>query len=308
MFLNRTLRNVVLASVAGVLFPLAVLQAEPAPATAADREYEAAVVAARKVLQQGPADVKLLNQAMLKLPEGFGFIPSREAAALLRSMGNVVHQEPIGVIVPLGDGGGWFVVARYEGAGYIKDDDAKDWNADELLSSIKSGTEEANKERKARGISEMEILGWVEPPRYSATSHQLVWSISSKDKGDTSTQNRGINYNTYALGREGYISMNLVTDLQSIESQKPVAQTLLAGLRFNDGKRYADFNSSTDKVATYGLAALVGGVAAKKLGLFAVAAAFFVKFAKVFALAGLAALAGLGKWWSGRKNRNTPKA
>jgi uncharacterized membrane-anchored protein len=46
-------------------------------------------------------------------------------------------------------------------------------------------------------------------------------------------------------------------------------------------------------VAEYGLAALVLGVGAKKLGLFAVAAALFAKFAKVIilALAGLGALA-----------------
>ena len=40
----------------------------------------------------------------------------------------------------------------------------------------------------------------------------------------------------------------------------------VAALNFNEGKRYADFNASTDKVAEYGLAALVAGVAAKKLG------------------------------------------
>ena len=54
-------------------------------------------------------------------------------------------------------------------------------------------------------------------------------------------------------------------------------------------RNYSDH--STDKVATYGLAALVAGVAAKKLGFFAMAALFFAKFAKVgiLALGGLAA-------------------
>ena len=55
----------------------------------------------------------------------------------------------------------------------------------------------------------------------------------------------------------------------------------------SDGKRYADFNAKTDHVAEYGLAALVVGVAAKKLGLIALAVAFFAKFAKVI-LIGLA--------------------
>ena len=45
---------------------------------------------------------------------------------------------------------------------------------------------------------------------------------------------------------------------------------LLADLDYNSGKRYEDFNASTDHIAEYGLAALIGGIAAKKLGLNAV--------------------------------------
>ena len=86
------------------------------------------------------------------------------------------------------------------------------------------------------------------------------------------------------------------------------AQELLSAVTFNDGKRYTDFDASTDKVAAYGLAALVAGVAAKKLGLLAVAGAFILKFAKVFAL-GAAALGG-GLWsrirGRGRKDSGTP--
>ena len=60
---------------------------------------------------------------------------------------------------------------------------------------------------------------------------------------------------------------------------------------YNDGKRYAQYDATTDKAAAYGLAALVGGVAAKKLGLLAVAAAFFAKFFKLI-LVGLAVAGG----------------
>ncbi|MBK7846575.1 MAG: DUF2167 domain-containing protein [Zoogloea sp.] len=55
-------------------------------------------------------------------------------------------------------------------------------------------------------------------------------------------------------------------------------------------ERYADFNERTDKVAEYGLAALVGGIAAKKLGLLATLGVFLAKFWKIGALA----LVGLG--------------
>ena len=130
----------------------------------------------------------------------------------------------------------------------------------------------------------------MQPPTYDAITHRLLWSLSSKPKGATDTANAGINYNTYALGRDGYISLNLVTSLKSIERDKPVATNLLAALNFNEGKRYNDFNASTDKVAEYGLAALVAGVAAKKLGLLAMIGVFILKFWKI----ALLALVGLG--------------
>ena len=65
-------------------------------------------------------------------------------------------------------------------------------------------------------------------------------------------------------------------------------------------KRYGDFNSSTDKVAAYGLAALVAGVAAKKLGLLALLAATAVKFAKVIVLAVAGVFVAIKRWLKGR--------
>lgn len=63
---------------------------------------------------------------------------------------------------------------------------------------------------------------------------------------------------------------------------------------------YADFDSGTDRVAAYGLAALIGGVAAKKLGLLAALTAFLVKGWKLL-LIGLAGLGAAGRRLMGRK-------
>jgi uncharacterized membrane-anchored protein len=127
---------------------------------------------------------------------------------------------------------------------------------------------------------------------YDSATHRLVWAMSSRDKGASADQEQGVNYNTYALGREGYFTMNLVTDLKDLPTFKPAAHGLLAAMTYNDGKRYADFNSSTDKVAEYGLAALIVGVAAKKLGFFALIAVFLAKFAKIIFIA-VAAFGGV---------------
>lgn len=265
-----------------------------------EAEVKAAFEAARKVHVEGPAEVKLKDQAVLKLPAGYVYIPQPEAGQLLQAMGNRPGDSLLGTVFPAGEGQ-WFAVLRYISEGHIKDDDAKDWNADDLLKSLREGTEEANEERTRRGIPTMEVVGWAEKPAYDATTHRLVWSASTRDKGTTGTDGLGVNYNTYALGREGYMSLNLVTDLNQLAKDKPAALELLGALQFNEGRKYADFNGSTDKVAAYGLAALVAGVAAKKLGLIAIIVAFAAKFAKLIFVAGAAAVYGIGKFFGLKK-------
>jgi uncharacterized membrane-anchored protein len=270
----------------------------PPPAAAAtvstlEAEQQAAFKAAQAVQKIGPADIALRNQAHLNLPAGYAWIPTPAAAQLMHSMGNRTDDTFIGAIFPTSDAD-WFAVVKFVKEGYIKDDDAKDWNADDLLKSLKEGTEAANAERAKRGIPSIEVTGWAQKPQYEAATHRLVWSALSKHKGGTDG-NQGVNYNTYALGREGYVSLNLITNAKDLDTYKPDAAKLLAALQYDDGKKYADFNSSTDKVAAYGLAALVAGVAVKKLGLFALALAFLAKFAKIAVVAGGAALWGIAK-------------
>jgi uncharacterized membrane-anchored protein len=121
--------------------------------------------------------------------------------------------------------------------------------------------------------------------------------MTSRLKGAPADEVQGVNYNTYALGREGYFSLNLVTNLDQLGRHQPAAHGLLAALQYDAGKRYEDFNASTDHVAEYGIAALVAGVAAKKLGLLAVALAFVAKFAKVIFVAVAGGGAVLTKFW-----------
>lgn len=271
-----------------------------AQATDSDTECKAATEAAQKVRTTGPSDVPLRDLAVLKLPANHSYIPAPAADQLMRCMGNGTDSRLMGVIFPPGNED-WMVVVRYVNEGYIKDDEAKDWNADDLLKSLKEGTEEANEERTKRGIPAIEVIGWAEKPRYDAPNHRLVWSASSRAKGSTSTEGLGVNYNTYALGRDGYISLNLVTNLDDLEKHKPAALDLLAALQYKDGHKYSDFNNSTDKVAAYGLGALVAGAAAKKLGLLAVIFAFAAKFAKVLIVAAGAAFWGIAKFFGKKK-------
>ena len=271
---------------------------------AAPEEAQKVFGEARQAATLGPQAVPMASQAVLNLPANTLFIPQPQATKLLNAMGNPGTDERLQGLVFPADDAGWFMTVRFEPSGYIKDDDAKEWNADDLLKGYREGTEASNEARLKMGSQAIEVLGWAEAPAYDAATHRLAWAMSSRTKGAPAGEPQGVNYNTYLLGREGYFSMNLVTALNDLPAHKPAAQTLLAALAFDDGKRYADFKSGTDKVAEYGLAALVVGVAAKKLGLIALGLAFAAKFAKVIflAVAGFGAVAT--KFWK----RDKPKA
>ncbi|EGP45086.1 DUF2167 domain-containing protein [Achromobacter insuavis] len=268
---------------------------------AAQQEIEAAMKAAYAAAQEGPADVKLGDQAVVHLPESMFFVPRIQADRLMAAYGNGKDPSLLGVVMPKSDDDDWVITVNFDKAGYIKDDDAKNWNVSELLDSLRDGTEESNVERKKRGFPELVMDGWVEAPKYDSNTQRLVWSVAVKHKGESANDNPTVNYNTYALGRDGYITLDLITQKNLVPKDKTAVLTLLDNLKYVEGKRYADFNSSTDKVAEYGLAALVAGVAAKKLGLFAVIAAFLAKFAKVGILAAAALGGGLWKRFRGKK-------
>ena len=271
-------------------------------AAKAQADLEAAYAAINKAAQRGPRTITLADQATLKLPQDYVFIPAAETIQLLKANGNDIANS-LGMIASSYDD--WGLLITYEPTGYIEDTEAKTWQAAELLADIRAGAAATNEERKSRHIPlpEQEIIGWHTEPTYNAETHQLVWGVELRLKGQSASKSNAITYTTVLLGREGYFTLNLAADTNTINTLKPTLTTLVSNLKFNEGKRYADFNASTDKTAEYGLAALVaGGAVAKKLGLFAAITVAVIKFWKFIAIL----LAGFGmslsKWFSKRKN------
>ena len=279
--------------------------AEDTPPTPAGSEIERSFAAAMKVATQGPADVALRDLATIHLPDPYNFIPLTEATSLMRALGNSTDERFVGLVMPKQADQYWFMIVEYNDSGHMKDEEAKAWNVDELLQSIKDGTEANNKDRLEHGITALDVVGWVERPAYDDTTHRLVWSILGKERGNPAAE-ATINYNTYALGRQGYFQLNLVTTENFIAQDKKHAGTLLAALDYKPGERYEDFNSSTDRVAEYGLAALIGGVAAKKLGLLAIIGIGLAKFWKIGLIAIAVAGGGITKLF--RRKNTTPDA
>jgi uncharacterized membrane-anchored protein len=259
------------------------------PAAVQTSPEEAVWLAAQSVMLHGPQEVALGDQAKLSLPEGYGFVPKKEGAAVMELLGNATDEQFIGIVFPDTDAK-WLASLDYAPTGYIEDGDAKKWDAKEMLEGLQEGTKEANETRRKMGVTPIEVTRWVEVPSYDSPEHRLVWSAEVREVGGNN-QDPTINYNTYVLGRQGYISLNLITSSSQIENDKPAARQLLTAIQFNEGKRYTDFNEDTDKVADFGLSGLVGGLDLE-LGLLGTLLLLLAKFGK-FILMGIAALAAI---------------
>lgn len=244
-------------------------------------------------MQKGPIDIPLAGQAVLHLPAGYEFVPAGQADRLMVALGNTANAHRLGLVASLDKSAHWIGDLLWVNEGHVPDGDAKEWKPDAMLENIRQGTDAQNKERLQRGIPALDISGWVEPPTYDAAAHRLVWSLLANIRGAPAGTPQNVNYNTYALGREGFISLDIITNSNAIAQDKVTAHTLLSDIQFDKGRAYSDFNPSTDHLAAYGLAALVGAVAIKKLGLLAVIGVFLLKAWKiglVLALGGWAAV------------------
>jgi len=232
--------------------------------------------------QPGPKALDLGHGVKLDLPEGNAFLAQPDAGKLMEKMGNLHNDDMLGLVVSTNDADEYLVTVDYEDTGHVKDDESLD--SKELLESIREGEEAYNEERKKLGFNAIHAAGWDEEPHYDKQKHQLIWGllVEASDGGS-------INYNTRILGRTGFVSLNLLTDKQHLAQYKPAGALLLSKTSFENGKRYEDFDSSTDKVAEYGLTGLVLGGAG--LGLAKIAKiGLLAKFGK-----GLIALLIAGK-------------
>jgi uncharacterized membrane-anchored protein len=207
--------------------------------------------------------------ARVALPVGYRYLnPSDCAAVLEKIWGNPKQGETLGMIVPEDfdplSRGAWAVVITFAEDGYVKDDDASKINYADLIEKMKEGTREASKARVKAGYPPIELVGWATLPRYDAGAHKLYWAKEIKFANQT--QNT-LNYNIRILGRRGVLVLNAIAEMSQLKRVEDATPVLLSMVDFQEGHRYADFKQGTDKVATYGIAALVAGGIAAKAGL-----------------------------------------
>ncbi len=236
-------------------------------------------------LLHGPATAKLGAVAQVEVPAGFVFIDGKSLRELLKAVGEPVSDDLLGSLDPTN--GDWSVMFSFQDIGYVKDDDKDKLNADKLLQEFKDGTEAANKIRARSGIPPIHVLGWEQPPKYNEISHNLEWAIRGACEG-----REILNYDTRILGRKGVMQVKLIVEPNRFASTLPAFTNLIAGYKFQSGNTYAEYRPG-DKVAKYGLAALVVGgaaVGAAKLGLLSSVLIFFKKAWKLLVVAFVAVI------------------
>ena len=248
----------------GIIRALILLLAFAAPAHAqgpAQRDAGYVLQELQKLAwQKGPGDGAIAGKATIRIPQGFAFLDERNTRRFIELMGNPPRDGHYMIAPASLD---WFAVFSFDSIGYVKDDEKID--ADKLLADLKSGDEQGNAERKRLGLSPIYTDGWHVPPHYDSNTKRLEWGLRLRDeKGRTN-----VNYTSRLLGRTGVMSAVLVTSPQTLNEDMKAFSGALKGYEFVSGERYAEFKSG-DKIAEYGLAALVVGgaaAAAAKTGL-----------------------------------------
>ncbi len=298
------------------LFLLNPLRADnAAPKPDADAAAAAAQQAAKKIAdsfhyQKGTVLVKD-GLAKLTLPENYRYLNPTESETLLTKLwGNPSGTDSLGMIMraefdPLGEDS-WAVILRFAEDGYVKDGDAANINYTDMLKKMKEDVLEGNQQRTKEGYEPIELIGWAAPPRYDAVNHKLYWAKELKFGNEPE---HTLNYNIRMLGRRGVLVLNVVAPIGQLKQVETAAPALLGMVNFQEGHRYTDFKDGTDKVAAYGLAALVAGGIAAKAGFFKLLWVGILAFKKIILL-GLVALAGSFKkawdWIRGRKQEEIP--
>jgi uncharacterized membrane-anchored protein len=237
--------------------------------------------------QRGPSVGKLGDIAEIKIPQGYQFTGKEGAQQLLVLTHNIPSGTELGALVASSEESNWFMIFEFEDSGYVKDDEKDKLDADALMKSIHDATERGNDQRQKRGWKPLHIAGWEKPPYYDPITHNLTWA--TRVRGDDPTKEGSVNHSIRLLGRRGTVNVDLVASPREYAGSINDFNTLISGFAYNPGSRYADFRAG-DKVAEYGLAALIAGGA----GAVALKTGLLAKLWKLIAVA-FAALAGFIK-------------
>lgn len=232
----------------------------------------------------GPQTENIASKATLKTDSSLAFLDEENSKKFLKLTGNI--PDP-GNFILLSTKYKWWATFFFNPLGYVKDDEKID--PDALLKQLKENDSASNEERKKLGIPPLYTDGWYVLPHYDAESKRLEWGLKLHSDGHVI-----LNYTIRLLGRTGVMNATLVSSPETLDEDVRTFKAALPGFEFNGGERYAEFKKG-DRVAEFGLAALIAGGAAAvatKKGFWTVIVGFFAAAWKFMAAAAL----GLVAW------------
>jgi uncharacterized membrane-anchored protein len=246
---------------------------------------------------QDAGDVgRISTVAQVKVPDGCRFTGRGGVPAFLEATQNLPDPSVAAVLFCRSPDTAtvWFVMYKYDPSGLVRDTDKNSLDATKILASIKEATEQSNEERERRGWGKMYVSGWITPPFYDQSTHNLTWALEGVSADGESSANRSVRL----LGRGGVVSAELVADVAQLPVIVPEFDKVIGATRFVPGQNYSEWREG-DKVATYGLVALVAGgagIAAGKLGLIGKLWKLIATAAVALWKLAVAAAVGLSAW------------
>jgi uncharacterized membrane-anchored protein len=243
--------------------------------------------------------------ANLNLSNNFRYLNPEQSNYVLHDLwGNPPRADVLGMIFPANSGpfddSTYAFIITFDADGYVKDNDADKINYDDMFKDIKAGETEANKERVKNGYEPIHMIGWAEQPYYDKQNKVLHWARELQFGSDSVNT---LNYDVRVLGRTGILSLNAIATMNELALVKANIDEVLKIPEFTAGNKYTDFNSGTDKVAEYGIGALVAGGILAKTGFFAMIGKFLLVAWK-FIVIGLVAIWGaIKKFFTGKSKK-----
>lgn len=247
-------------------------------------------------------DRALLNENVAKIiiPEGYKFLDKFQAQRVLSDIwGNPRDESVMGLLLKKDETPvttSYAIEISYSEDGYIKDDDAKDLDYDELLNEMQEDAKNANPERKRLGYPKVDLLGWATEPYYDQENKKLYWA---KELLFEEEERSTLNYNIRVLGRKGFMNLNVIGDIETLQDVENNLDPILGSVSFNSGYKYSEFDPDFDDVAAYGIGGLIAGKVLAKAGFFAL----ILKFWKFIAIGAVALFASIKKFFKGSKEQ-----
>ncbi len=268
-----------------------------AAAPALSKEEQAAVDKFEKSLNYKTGMITIGdNLATANLGTNYRFLgPEDTEKVLTTAWGNPPDNHALGMIVPAKtsvlSSDSWGVVIKYNDDGHVSDKDAESIDYNEMLKEIQAAQKEHADELRKKGYPVMNLTGWARAPHYDQANRKLHWA---KDLSVEGENEHTLNYDIRMLGRQGVLSMNAVGSMSQVNEIDRDLQGVIKLVNFNPGNRYEDYKEGSDKLAAYGIGALVAGGVAAKAGLFKGLIALLIASKKLI-IVGVIALAALVK-------------